>query len=122
MESWFNLTVPSSILAVIEASDAMNDSVDGLDPAGLGMGAPWLRSDALPDHARVGLWVFSTDQGGDGQDWREMAPLRRLDAPIGNGGRAGRPAGRGRRGVAESRPAAAPGCTTRCWPPTGGRA
>jgi hypothetical protein len=33
----------------------------------------------LPDHARVGLWVFSIDKGGPGKDWRELEPIRRLD-------------------------------------------
>jgi hypothetical protein len=27
----------------------------------------------------VGLWVFSIDKGGPGQDWRELEPIRRLD-------------------------------------------
>ena len=85
MASWFNLTVPESILTVFEASDAMNASVGGSTRLDLGMGGALAGLGALPDHARVGFWVFSTDQGGDGQDWRELAPLRRLDAPIGNG-------------------------------------
>ena len=33
----------------------------------------------LPDHARVGLWVFSIDKGGPGQDWQVLEPMRRLD-------------------------------------------
>ena len=33
----------------------------------------------LPDHARVGLWIFSIDKGGPGQDWRDFEPMRRLD-------------------------------------------
>ena len=36
----------------------------------------------FPDHARIGLWVFSIDQGGKGQDWRELAPIRRLDETV----------------------------------------
>ena len=27
----------------------------------------------------MGLWVFSIDKGGPGQDWRELEPIRRLD-------------------------------------------
>jgi hypothetical protein len=42
------------------------------DAAGIGLSF-------LPDHARVGLWVFSIDQGGPGQDWRVLEPIRRLD-------------------------------------------
>ena len=36
----------------------------------------------FPDRARIGLWVFSIDQGGPGQDWRELEPMRRLDATV----------------------------------------
>jgi Mg-chelatase subunit ChlD len=27
----------------------------------------------------VGLWVFSIDKGGPGQDWQELEPIHRLD-------------------------------------------
>jgi hypothetical protein len=27
----------------------------------------------------VGLWIFSIDKGGPGQDWRVLEPMRRLD-------------------------------------------
>lgn len=84
MESWLNLTVPSSILAVVEASDAMNASVGSATRLDLAVGGALAALGALPDHARIGMWAFSTDQAA-GQDWRELAPLRRLDAPIGKG-------------------------------------
>ena len=42
------------------------------DAAGIGLSF-------LPDHARVGLWIFSIDKGGPGQDWRVLEPMRRLD-------------------------------------------
>ncbi len=83
MDSWFTLTVPSSILAVLDASDAMNASVGGATRLELATGGALTALGALPDHARVGMWAFSNDLGGSGQDWRELAPLRRLDAPIG---------------------------------------
>jgi hypothetical protein len=87
MKSWGILTVPSSVLAVIDASSSM-DTVEGTSTRiGLAVGAAVTALDAFPDHARIGLWVFSIDQGGDGQDWREMAALRRLDAPTGDGGK-----------------------------------
>jgi hypothetical protein len=38
----------------------------------------------FPDQARVGLWLFSIDQGGAGTDYRELEPLRRLDAQVGD--------------------------------------
>jgi hypothetical protein len=38
-----------------------------------------LALDFLPGHARVGLWIFSTDKGGPGKDWRVLEPTQRLD-------------------------------------------
>jgi hypothetical protein len=77
--SWRTLAIPSSILAVVDASGSMDFETGSgtrmdllADAAGIGLGF-------LPDHARVGLWVFSIDQGGPGQDWRELEPVRRLD-------------------------------------------
>jgi hypothetical protein len=87
MKSWGILTVPSSVLAVIDASSSM-DTLEGTSTRiGLAVGAAVTALDAFPDHARIGLWVFSINQGGNGQDWREMAALRRLDAPTGDGGK-----------------------------------
>lgn len=77
--SWRSLSVPSAMLAVVDASGSMDfetgtgSRMDLLaDAARIGLGF-------LPDHARVGLWVFSIDKGGPGQDWRELEPIRRLD-------------------------------------------
>jgi hypothetical protein len=77
--SWRSLSVPSAMLAVVDASGSMDfDTGTGsrmdllADAARIGLGF-------LPDHARVGLWVFSIDKGGPGQDWRELEPIRRLD-------------------------------------------
>lgn len=85
MKSWGTLTVPSSLLAVIDASASM-DTVEGASTRmGLAVGAALTALDVFPSHARIGMWAFSTDQGGPGRDWRELAPLRRLDAPTGDG-------------------------------------
>lgn len=77
--SWSVLSVPSAMLAVVDASGSMDaetgtgSRMDLLaDAARIGLGF-------LPDHARVGLWIFSIDKGGPGQDWRELEPIRRLD-------------------------------------------
>src|SRR6478735_3749921 len=77
--SWSQLSVPSAMLAVVDASGSMDaDAGNGsrmdllADAARIGLGF-------LPDHARVGLWVFSIDKGGPGKDWRELEPIRRLD-------------------------------------------
>lgn len=86
MKSWSILTVPSSVLAVFDASSSM-DTVEGsLSRIELAADAADTALGAFPDHARIGMWSYSINQGGAGQDWRELAPLRRLDAPNGDGG------------------------------------
>jgi hypothetical protein len=80
VQSWSTLSVPSSILAVVDASGSMDDVTAGgrtrmdvlAEAAGIGLSF-------LPDHARVGLWIFSIDKGGPGRDWQVMEPMRRLD-------------------------------------------
>ncbi|PUA81871.1 VWA domain-containing protein [Nocardioides currus] len=85
MKSWAVLTVPSSVLAVIDASSSMGTAAGSSTRMGLAVGAALTALDAFPDHARIGLWGYSIGLGGGSQDWRELAPLRRLDAPTGNG-------------------------------------
>jgi hypothetical protein len=81
------LTVPSSLLAVVDASESMNlVAADGQTRMDFAVNAALTALDAFPGHARIGLWGFSTQQRGD-QDWVELAPLRRLDAPAEGGGK-----------------------------------
>jgi Bacterial extracellular solute-binding protein/von Willebrand factor type A domain len=79
VQSWQTLSVPSAILAVVDASGSMDFGAQGgtrmellSDAAGIGLSF-------LPDHARVGLWIFSIDKGGPDQDWRVLEPMRALD-------------------------------------------
>lgn len=85
MESWFSLTVPSSILNVIDVSQPMTETIGGSTRLSLAVNASLTALTVLPEHARIGLWAFSSDLGKTGQDWREVAPFRRLDAPLGQG-------------------------------------
>ena len=79
VQSWRTLAVPSSILAVVDASGSMDYDAGGGTRMELLAQAAGLGLSTLPDHARVGLWVFSIDKGGPGQDWQELEPIRRLD-------------------------------------------
>lgn len=79
VQSWRSLSVPSAILAVVDASGSMDFGAAGgtrmellADAAGIGLSF-------LPDHARVGLWIFSIDKGGPGRDWRVLETMRPLD-------------------------------------------
>lgn len=78
---WQMLSVPSSILAVFDASGSMDFEVPGgKTRMDLAVDAALTALDIFPSHARIGVWAFSIDQGGPGKDWREMAPMKRLDA------------------------------------------
>ena len=79
--SWRTLGVPSSILAVIDASGSMDFSAGAGTRMQLLSDAAALALDFLPDQARVGLWIFSIDKGGPKQDWRVLEPTQRLDTP-----------------------------------------
>ena len=79
VQSWQTLAVPSAILAVVDASGSMDFDAGTGTRMDLLAGAADIGLSFLPDHARVGLWVFSIDQGGPGQDWRVLEPMRRLD-------------------------------------------
>ncbi len=85
MKSWGILTVPSSVLALVDVSASMDVSAGETSRVALAVNAAKGALAAFPDHARIGLRVFSIDQGGPGQDWKELAQLRRLDAPTGDG-------------------------------------
>ncbi|MDT0201956.1 substrate-binding and VWA domain-containing protein [Nocardioides sp. AE5] len=83
LRMWDVLTVPSSILAVIDASGSMDFRVPGAGTRmELATSAAATALETFPDQARVGLWLFSIDQGGPGIDHRELVPLRRLDDEV----------------------------------------
>jgi hypothetical protein len=79
VQSWKVLAIPSSILAVVDASGSMDFDAGTGSRMTLLADAAEIGLSFLPDHARVGLWVFSIDQGGPGRDWRVLEPIRRLD-------------------------------------------
>ena len=85
LRQWQVLTVPSSILAVLDASGSMDYETSEGTRMELAVGAARTALAVLPGEARVGLWLFSIDQGGKGVDHRQLEPLVRLDAPVGTG-------------------------------------
>ena len=80
LRSWAVLSVPSSVLAVFDVSGSMDFVAGDQTRIQLASGVAQTALTIFPDHARVGLWAFSIDQGGPGQDWRVLEPVRRLDA------------------------------------------
>lgn len=80
LRSWRVLTVPSSMLVLIDVSGSMDFEVAGKTRIQLTAEAAATALDVLPDQARIGLWVFSIDQGGKGVDYKQLAPIKQLSA------------------------------------------
>jgi hypothetical protein len=68
--------------AVVDVSGSMDFAAGSTRRIDVATGAADVALGLFPGHARVGLWAFSIDQGGPGQDWRVLEPVRRLDATV----------------------------------------
>lgn len=68
LRSWRVLTIPSSLLAVIDVSGSMATPIGGSTRIQLAVDAAETALDVFPSHARIGWWAFSIDQGGKGTD------------------------------------------------------
>ncbi|QIX25889.1 VWA domain-containing protein [Nocardioides sp. JQ2195] len=84
LRTWQVLAVPSSMLVVLDASGSMDFATSDGTRMQLAAEAAAKALVTFPDATRIGLWLFSVDQGGPGVDHREMAPLRRLDRTVGD--------------------------------------
>lgn len=84
LRAWQVLAVPSSMLVVLDASGSMDFETGSGTRMQLAADASRRALGAFPGTARIGLWLFSVDQGGPDVDHRVMAPLRRLDAKAGD--------------------------------------
>jgi ABC-type molybdate transport system substrate-binding protein len=76
---WQSATTDFSILSVFDVSGSMNDKVSDTTRVAITQEAAGIALAALPKTTKLGLWIFSIDKGGKGQDWRELAPIGRLD-------------------------------------------
>ncbi|GAA5115355.1 substrate-binding domain-containing protein [Alloalcanivorax gelatiniphagus] len=85
MRQWRVLSVPSSILAVVDLSGSMKTTIGDVTRIQLAVNASQIALDAFPAQARIGIWGFSKNRGEKGASWAEYAPLDRLDAPAENG-------------------------------------
>ncbi|MDS1115872.1 substrate-binding domain-containing protein [Gordonia westfalica] len=85
LRQWQVLGVPIRSLVVQDTSGSMATPAGGTTRAGLLIDASQTGLKLFPNNTMIGGWAFSVDKGGDGQDWEEMAPIRRLDARSGSG-------------------------------------
>jgi Mg-chelatase subunit ChlD len=85
LRQWRVLSVPSSILAVVDLSGSMKMAIGDTTRIGLAVTASQLALDAFPAQARIGIWGFSKNRGENGASYAEYAALERLDAPAADG-------------------------------------
>lgn len=86
LRQWRVLSVPSSILAVVDLSGSMKTAIGDTTRIQIAVNASQLALDAFPAQARIGIWGFSKNRGEGGVSWEEYATLDRLDAPAGAAG------------------------------------
>ena len=86
LRQWRVLSVPSSILAVVDLSGSMKTAIGDTTRIQLAVTASQVALDAFPSQARIGIWGFSKNRGENGTSWAEYATLDRLDAPEGDAG------------------------------------
>jgi Mg-chelatase subunit ChlD len=79
LNTWRLVSVPSSILAVVDVSGSMDFAAGTSTRMGVLARSASVGIGMLPRDARVGLWVFSVNRGSAGQDWLALEPTRRLD-------------------------------------------
>jgi hypothetical protein len=79
LDTWRVVSVPSSMLAVVDVSGSMDFAAGTSTRMDLLAQSATVGIGMLPGHARVGLWVFSVERGGPDQDWLVLNPTQRLD-------------------------------------------
>ena len=76
LDSWAELRKEARVLLVLDVSGSMSDPAgDGRTKLDLAKAAAISALDEFKDEDEVGLWVFSTDLGGDHPNWREVVPI-----------------------------------------------
>lgn len=83
VRTWTGVKTDSRMLALIDTSGSMREREGDKTRMALAGEAAQTAISIFPDAAQVGLWTFGIDRGGPGQDWKEIVPVRQLDAAVG---------------------------------------
>lgn len=79
LKTWRAVKTDARMLALIDTSGSMSEKTGGTTRMALATGAAATAVSILPAATEIGTWTFGIDKGGPGQDWDEVAPIRRLD-------------------------------------------
>jgi hypothetical protein len=80
LKTWALQAVPFRSLVVMDVSGSMNLDAGGKTRMQLTQEAATTGLGMFPDTAQLGMWGFSIGLGGPGQDYKELDPIRRMDA------------------------------------------
>lgn len=83
LQLWRAAGTEMRMTLVIDVSGSMRRPAGEQTRIELAYDAALTALETLPPASEVGLWEFASDRGGRGTDWRELAPIRRLDATVG---------------------------------------
>ncbi|WP_415975331.1 substrate-binding domain-containing protein [Rhodococcus sp. 077-4] len=78
------LALPSRALVMEDVSGSMNYSAGANTRIAMTVQASETGNRLFPDNASMGLWAFSIGLGGGTQDYRELAPIRKMDEKVDN--------------------------------------
>ncbi|RDI20587.1 von Willebrand factor type A domain-containing protein [Rhodococcus sp. AG1013] len=76
------LALPSRALVVEDVSGSMAETAGPDTRIALTVQASETGAMLFPDNAQLGLWAFSIGLGGNGKDYKELAPIRRMDEMV----------------------------------------
>ncbi len=82
LRAWAVLALPIRTLVAVDVSASMSTAVGGSTRLHLTEQAARSGTAMFPGSVQAGLWVFADDLGENGQDHREILPIRRLDATV----------------------------------------
>jgi len=85
LELWTAVRTDMRMLAVMDVSGSMKAKAGKRSRIELAHAAAVTALNTFPQSSQVGLWEFSTDRGGPGQDYRQLQPIRPLTATVGSG-------------------------------------
>ena len=75
---WQSATTDFQLLSVFDVSGSMNEKVGDTTRVKITQEAAGIALSALPGSTKLGLWVFSSDKGPNGADYKEIVPIGTL--------------------------------------------
>ena len=75
---WQSATTDFQLLSVFDVSGSMNEKVGDTTRVKITQEAAGIALNALPGSTKLGLWVFSSDKGPNGVDYKKVVPLGML--------------------------------------------